>query len=980
MNLFMRLNNYFYILAQYLEEMVRNGDESSEATTQGGICSASLSLLAMCLYRSLADKFPEPLHYISFYPLLTLGVLLLIYLIFLIIYVPLWILSWFITVYGSYLVLIVAIQFLFVFVGRSIAFPGCNKSTSKHMASDVMRRLSEFIENTAIATNDYTSSVMLVARDILSSEDSSSSALSSGSLSYSSSYGVEQIWSAIEYFPSMTANLKDAVDNLRRDRELTVEELPIMTQLCTTIEDFYRSFSDLYNFTVENNISSPSLDQTRLSRNKVQELLKLAAKCLQLSEKVRICAGDMRPTKADHDDGSGVLMSILKMLSSFSSGLTRYEKLSFPYLRAILKNKYSARFVSIRGNSQNAIDGVYLFAEHEAQRKRKAAFGDSAYQTGSGGQSESSNSAKPNTNGVVFFCSPNAAFYECIAQTDFEKSWFGFYMDLGMDIFVYNYRGYGRSEGTPNPRTLKADAVKLLEHIRKEFKPLKVIVHGESIGGMIACYLARHAAVDGLVCDRTFASLDATASRLMGNWAGYSLKYGALWNTEVAPDYLACTCPKLILQDPHDEIIADPSSLRCGVASLVLLGQTNALSVSEPAMYRVARYSKGPLPNAHQSEQWLLTLTNSSKPIPMEFITHFYACCIYIAEKAAHRQSQHLNRQKNANASTSGVNRGAFSTLTKIEMVQRKGGYCDETSTQSQTKNTRVLVADGPVEDSLQESLINEESEDGDSQRSFTNSTATPVADNQDQISPEYLYRLMRRLRMDELLSFKVENQSFHGQPVDPFQKAWYAILRVDGGFGQFLGQAVIRQLDALKCWVLSFVLWNHDELHAISSKSYGRPVITATEAAEDIRKLREELHAEELQDDSALLFVQRGLLALAHRNSSIAEGKIIMEESVSKSGRDVESNLAVQPMASYGSTGGICCDSDGLCRPEILLRGVTDKRCCKSEAVSIDHLSTTMLGKLLPLTCGHNGSPSVIELNGITSWLVENKIVSPLK
>jgi hypothetical protein len=32
---------------------------------------------------------------------------------------------------------------------------------------------------------------------------------------------------------------------------------------------------------------------------------------------------------------------------------------------------------------------------------------------------------------------------------------------------------------------------------------------------MVACHLARHRPVDALVCDRTFASLDATAARLM---------------------------------------------------------------------------------------------------------------------------------------------------------------------------------------------------------------------------------------------------------------------------------------------------------------------------------------------------------------------------------------------------------------------------------------------------------------------------------
>ena len=51
--------------------------------------------------------------------------------------------------------------------------------------------------------------------------------------------------------------------------------------------------------------------------------------------------------------------------------------------------------------------------------------------------------------------------------------------------------------------------------IQRERRPFRIILHGESIGGMVACHLARRVPVDALVCDRTFATLDATAARLM---------------------------------------------------------------------------------------------------------------------------------------------------------------------------------------------------------------------------------------------------------------------------------------------------------------------------------------------------------------------------------------------------------------------------------------------------------------------------------
>jgi hypothetical protein len=35
---------------------------------------------------------------------------------------------------------------------------------------------------------------------------------------------------------------------------------------------------------------------------------------------------------------------------------------------------------------------------------------------------------------------------------------------------------------------------------------------------------------------------------LQGKWAGWGLQYCTLWSTNVARDYLASTCPKIILQ------------------------------------------------------------------------------------------------------------------------------------------------------------------------------------------------------------------------------------------------------------------------------------------------------------------------------------------------------------------------------------------------------------------------------------------------
>ena len=127
----------------------------------------------------------------------------------------------------------------------------------------------------------------------------------------------------------------------------------------------------------------------------------------------------------------------------------------------------------------------------------------------------------------------------------------------------------------PTPESLRADALAVGNHIVSERGVDQLVIHGESIGGMAAAGAARgltHMAstqskVALLICDRTFSNLQAIAQRLVGAWSGPAISYLApLWNTDVAGDFLASSCPKLVAQDHADAIIADCGSLKSGIS------------------------------------------------------------------------------------------------------------------------------------------------------------------------------------------------------------------------------------------------------------------------------------------------------------------------------------------------------------------------------------------------------------------------------
>ena len=61
----------------------------------------------------------------------------------------------------------------------------------------------------------------------------------------------------------------------------------------------------------------------------------------------------------------------------------------------------------------------------------------------------------------------------------------------GTDVAVFDYRGYGRSSGTPTVAAMSADALRVFDHVSALY-PDGVIVHGQSLGSFMAAYVVRH--------------------------------------------------------------------------------------------------------------------------------------------------------------------------------------------------------------------------------------------------------------------------------------------------------------------------------------------------------------------------------------------------------------------------------------------------------------------------------------------------------
>ena len=70
-----------------------------------------------------------------------------------------------------------------------------------------------------------------------------------------------------------------------------------------------------------------------------------------------------------------------------------------------------------------------------------------------------------------------------------------FFYDLGLNVFIFDYRGYGKSEGKPSEAGIYVDAQSAYDYLqsRPDVNMKRLILYGASLGGAVVIDLATHA-------------------------------------------------------------------------------------------------------------------------------------------------------------------------------------------------------------------------------------------------------------------------------------------------------------------------------------------------------------------------------------------------------------------------------------------------------------------------------------------------------
>ncbi len=129
-----------------------------------------------------------------------------------------------------------------------------------------------------------------------------------------------------------------------------------------------------------------------------------------------------------------------------------------------------------------------------------------------------------------------------------------FHDKVGVNLFIFDYRGYGRSEGRVSEEGTYLDGKAALKYLRtrENVDPKRMVLFGRSLGAAVAADLATREECLVLILETTFASI-----REMARAAFPFLPIGFLLRTryDVVEKIKRIKAPLLVLHGDRDDVI-----------------------------------------------------------------------------------------------------------------------------------------------------------------------------------------------------------------------------------------------------------------------------------------------------------------------------------------------------------------------------------------------------------------------------------------
>jgi pimeloyl-ACP methyl ester carboxylesterase len=159
----------------------------------------------------------------------------------------------------------------------------------------------------------------------------------------------------------------------------------------------------------------------------------------------------------------------------------------------------------------------------------------------------------PNSKGLVFYLHGNGG------AVDSWGSAAGAYTELGYDVFMLDYRGYGKSEGRITGQAqLLEDVQTAYQALLPEYPETRTVILGYSVGTGPATWLAARQQPRLLILQAPYFSMRDLATRLYPFVPGFLVRYPLPTNQLIGQ----VKAPIVLFHGDRDEVIYYESSLK----------------------------------------------------------------------------------------------------------------------------------------------------------------------------------------------------------------------------------------------------------------------------------------------------------------------------------------------------------------------------------------------------------------------------------
>ncbi len=138
-------------------------------------------------------------------------------------------------------------------------------------------------------------------------------------------------------------------------------------------------------------------------------------------------------------------------------------------------------------------------------------------------------------------------------------------LEHNYDYFIFDYRGYGKSEGSPSPKGTFYDGKAAVRKMYSLYKDVPIVIFGQSIGGAVALRVAENLKNEipykMVVVDSTFHSYQAEARSVLSKsfitWLFQPLAWVLISDQYAPEDYIANISPRplLVMHGTSDSVV-----------------------------------------------------------------------------------------------------------------------------------------------------------------------------------------------------------------------------------------------------------------------------------------------------------------------------------------------------------------------------------------------------------------------------------------